>query len=223
VAEQRREVEACLDWSGAQPVAWLLDHVALDDSWCLVHATHMEEEESDRVAASGAVVGLCPSTEANLGDGLFGFRPYLAAGGVWGIGSDSHVSVSPTEELRWLEYGQRLRLEERNVAAGLADRSTGRALFDGAVMGGNRALGRREGGIATGGRADLVVLDPNHPQLVGRSEDALLDSWIFSGNSNPVRQVMVGGRWVVRDGRHHARDAIVERYRRVALEIGVES
>ena len=220
VAEQRREVEACVAWSGAPPVEWLLDHVTLDDTWCLVHATHMKEEENDRVAASGAVVGLCPSTEANLGDGLFGFPRYLGAGGVWGIGSDSHVSVSPTEELRWLEYGQRLRLEARNVAAGRPDRSTGRALFEGAVAGGNRALGRRAGRIVAGERADLLVLDPDHPQLAGRSEDALLDSWIFSGNSNPVRHVMVGGRWVVRDGRHHARDAIVDRYRRVARAIG---
>ncbi|HZD06588.1 MAG TPA: formimidoylglutamate deiminase, partial [Longimicrobiales bacterium] len=213
VAEQEREVEACLEWSGARPVAWLLDHAPVDRRWCLVHATHMDPGETRRVAASGAVAGLCPTTEANLGDGLFPLPPYLAAGGVFGVGSDSHVSVSPVEELRWLEYGQRLALRRRNVAAGPEDRSTGRILFDAAVRGGEQALARGAGALAPGRRADLMVLDGDHPLLAGRAGDALLDTWIFSGDANVVRHVMVGGRWVVRQGRHLRRDEAAARYR----------
>lgn len=213
VAEQQREVEGCLAWSGARPVAWLLDHAPVDHRWCLVHATHMDPDETRRLAASGAVAGLCPTTEANLGDGLFPLPSYLAAGGVFGVGSDSHVSVSPVEELRWLEYGQRLALRRRNVAAGREDRSTGRALLDGALRGGERALARGAGALAPGRRADLLVLDAGHPVLWGRTGDDLLDAWIFSGDANVVRHVMVGGRWVVRQGRHPRRDEVAARYR----------
>ena len=218
VAEQRREVEACVRWSGARPVTWLLDHAPVDGRWCLVHATHMTPVETDAVARSGAVVGLCPTTEANLGDGVFPFAEYAEAGGRWGVGTDSHVSVSPVAELRTLEYGQRLTRQRRNVAAG-SDGSTGRALLEGAWGGGARACGRPLGRLERGFRADVVVLDPDHPVLVGRSGDEVLDAWIFAGEDTPVRDVWVGGRAVVRGGRHVRQEAIEDAYRAVARRL----
>jgi len=219
VAEQRREVEACVAWSGARPVEWLLNNVPVDRRWCAVHATHMTVEETMGLAGTGAVAGLCPTTEANLGDGIFPFADYLASGGVWGVGTDSHVSVSPVAELRMLEYGQRLVTHERNVAAGPNDRSTGRTLLEGAWAGGAQACGRPIGVIEEGARADIVVLDTGHPALVGRRGDEILDAWVFSGEDTPVRDVMVGGDWVVRDGRHRNQAEIAEAYAKVARAI----
>jgi formimidoylglutamate deiminase len=214
IAEQTREVDECVAWSGARPVEWLLDHAAVDSRWCLVHATHMTESETDRLAASGAVAGLCPTTEANLGDGLFPAPRYLHAGGAFGIGSDSHISVSPVEELRWLEYGQRLMRRGRNILAQDADSpSVGASLFKFALSGGARALGRPIGRLAPGSRADLVVLDQSLPALYGKGGDLLVDAAVFAGNRNPVRDVMVGGRWVVRDGRHGRRERTYAAYR----------
>jgi formimidoylglutamate deiminase len=218
IAEQRREVEDCLSWSGKRPVDWLLDNAAVDARWCLVHATHMEEREVARLAESGAVAGLCPTTEANLGDGLFPLRAYLDRGGRLGIGSDSHISVSPVEELRWLEYGQRLVSGERNVA-GAPGASTGRALYEAALAGGAQACGRPIGSLAPGKRADLVVLDGAHPILAGVGPEHTLDAAIFSGNANLVRDVMVGGRWVVRGGRHAEEERIGQDYRRVVTRL----
>jgi formimidoylglutamate deiminase len=214
VAEQTREVEDCLAWSGARPVAWLLDHAPLDRRWCLVHATHMEPAETEGLAASHAAAGLCPTTEANLGDGLFDGPPYWAAGGVWGIGSDSHVSQSPLEELRLLEYGQRLRDRRRNVLRGRAP-GIGAELYRGALAGGAQALGRPLGALAPGFRADLLVLDAEAPALVGLAGDTLLDALVFAGNVNPVRDVAVGGRWVVRDGAHGGETAALRAFARV--------
>jgi formimidoylglutamate deiminase len=219
-AEQIREVEASLAHLGARPVEWLLANAPIDAAWCLVHATHMDDAEVAGLAATGAVAGLCPSTEANLGDGLFALGPYQGHGGAWGVGTDSHVSVSPVAELRLLEYGQRLARRERNVAAGGQERSTGRALLEAAYAGGARAAGRRVGALEAGARADLVVLDSSHPTLVGREGDEVLDSWVFSGEDTPVRDVMAGGRWVVQDGRHARQDAVAEAYRAVAAHIG---
>ena len=219
-AEQRREVEACVAWSGARPVEWLLDHADVDPRWCLIHSTHVTPEEVQRLASSGAVAGLCPTTEGNLGDGVFPTRDYLAAGGRVGVGSDSHVSVSPVEELRWLEYDQRLTSGSRNVASGFPHTSTARSLYGAALAGGAQAMGVPSGAIAEGCRADVVVLDPEHPVLAGRSGDALLDSWLFSGNRSPVRHVLVGGSWVVRDGRHAEEEAVLERYRRTVRRLG---
>ena len=213
VAEQTREVEDCLAWCGRRPVEWLLENHAVGPRWCLVHATHMTADETRALAATGAVAGLCPTTEANLGDGLFPLAGYLAAGGRLGIGSDSHVSVSPVEELRWLEYGQRLAARRRNVAA-LAGGSTGARLHAAALDGGARATARDAGAIAPGRRADIVVLDAAHPLLAGRTGDDILDSWIFAGNANPVRDVIVGGRRVIRDGRHPEEDAIARTFAR---------
>jgi len=212
-AEQVKDVDEHLRHAGARPVAWLLENAAVDARWCLVHATHLDRAEVKTLAISGAVAGLCPTTEANLGDGLFPLADYLAAGGKWGIGSDSHVSVSPVEELRWLEYGQRLVSRSRNVAAPGQGGATGARLYADALSGGAQALGRPVGNLAVGKRADLVVLDADHPQLTGRAGEALVDSLVFSGNANPVRHVMCGGRWVIRDGRHGNEDAIAEAYR----------
>ncbi len=214
VAEQTREVEQCLAWSGARPVQWLLDHAPVDAAWCLVHATHIDETETRRLAATGAIAGLCPTTEANLGDGFFPLLPYLEGRGRWGIGSDSHVSLSPMEELRWLEYGQRLRERRRALAPLARSESTGLVLWQGALDGGAQALGRRTGAIAPGHRADLVMLDPLAPSLYRREGDALIDSLVFASESSVVRDVMVGGRWVVREGRHAAEDQIASAFRR---------
>jgi formimidoylglutamate deiminase len=220
IAEQRREVDECLAWSGARPVEWLLANAAVSRRWCLVHATHMSGEESLALARSGAVAGLCPTTEANLGDGLFPLFAYMAAGGALGVGSDSHISVSPVEELRWLEYGQRLLGQRRNITPMGDGGSVGAGLWRAALAGGAQALGRPIGALEAGARADLLVLDGDHPQLAGRSADLLLDSLVFSGNANPVRDVMVGGNWVVREGRHHDEEAIAARYRKTVAALG---
>ena len=223
IAEQVRDVDEHLNHVGARPVEWLLANAEVDARWCLVHATHVNEAETRNMAASRAVAGICPTTEGNLGDGIFPFVDYLAAGGRWGIGSDSHVSVSPIEELRWLEYVQRLITRSRNVAAPGHGGSTGARLFGDALAGGAQALGRPIGALKAGCRADLVVLDTNHPNLLGRDGDGLLDSFIFGGNTNPVRDVMVGGRWVVRDGSHAAEDVVFATYRRTMRRLADES
>ena len=213
IAEQRKEVGDCLAWSGARPVDWLLDSAAVGPRWCLVHATHMTDGETERLARSGAVAGLCPTTEANLGDGIFPAPAFLQADGAFGIGSDSHISVSPVEELRWLEYGQRLTTLRRNVLSGGPDApSVGARLYTAALAGGAQALGRPIGRLAPGCRADLVVIDDARPALQGKSEDVLLDALVFAGNENPVRDVMVGGEWVVRDSRHSREEEVLARY-----------
>ena len=212
VAEQTREVDDCLAWSGARPVEWLLTNAPVDEYWCTIHATHMTAEEATRLAASGAVVGLCPTTEANLGDGLFRFEDFSSAEGNWGVGTDSHVSVSPIAELRLLEYGQRIARQERNIAAGAQDRSTGRALLQHAWTGGSKASGRSTGALEVGQRADILSLNENHPALVGRTGDEILDSWIFSGEHTPVQNVIVGGKWVIRNGHHEREEEILNNY-----------
>ena len=218
IAEQVKEVEDCLAWSNQRPVEWLLNNHALDPRWCLVHATHMTEGETGRLARSGAIAGLCPTTEGNLGDGFFNAVQYLGAGGVIGIGSDSHISVSPVEELRWLEYGQRMLHRKRNVLAN-GSPHVGATLYKAALAGGAQALGRPIGKLAAGSRADLVVLDTEKPGLVDRNGDVLLDSAIFAGNENPVRDVMVGGRWMVEEGHHRAEHAVLSRYRTTLREL----
>ncbi|MFN3841653.1 MAG: formimidoylglutamate deiminase [Rehaibacterium terrae] len=219
IAEQLAEVQDSLALRGARPVQWLLDRMPVDARWHLVHATHLTGDEVRGIAASGAGVVLCPTTEANLGDGLFPLRDYLDAGGVWSIGSDSHVSVSPVEELRWLEYGQRLVAHRRNIAVAAGQPSTGAHLFAQALAGGARAAGRAVGALAPGHRADFVVLDEHAPILAGATPDDLLDRWLFSGNRPLVREVFVGGRRVVADGRHVHADRIAERYRRVLPQL----
>ncbi len=212
-AEQTREVEECIAWSGARPVQWLLDNMSVDARWCLIHCTHMTDDESRRLAQSGAVAGLCPITEANLGDGIFEAPRFLEAGGRVAIGSDSNVRISLGEELRTLEYGQRLRERKRN-RLGPPGSSTGRHLFDAARRGGARALGLASGALAAGNAADIVVLDDTHPALVARTGDAILDSWIFAAGDGIVRDVFAGGRHVVSQGRHIRRDEIRARFTR---------
>ncbi len=207
VAEQVPEVEACLAWSGKRPVQWLLDSVPVDARWCLVHATHVDAAELAGITASRAVVGLCPVTEANLGDGLFPVGEFLDAGGRFGVGSDSNVRIDAAEELRLLEYGQRLVRRQRNVLA-RGGVSTGRTLFGGALAGGGQALGAAPAELAVGAPADIVALRGDGEGAAG---DALLDRWIFAQGS--VDAVWRAGRQVVRGGRHVARDAIASRYR----------
>ena len=211
ISEQIAEVEQCVAWSGQRPVAWLLDHAEVDARWCLVHATHMEVAEVKGAAASGAVVGICPSTEGNLGDGFFAMEAYREGGGRWGIGSDSHISVNPVEELRWLDYGERLQRRRRALAPGPG--SAGMTLWRTALAGGAQALGRPVGAIEAGRRGDFLVVNGDAPSLYGRRGDALMDSLIFASMAPVVRDVMVGGRWVVRDGRHHAEDRIGAAFR----------
>jgi formimidoylglutamate deiminase len=209
VAEQRLEVEECLARHGQRPVAWLLEHAGVDGRWCLVHATHVDAEEVAGMAARGLTVGLCPTTEADLGDGIFPAEALLAAGGRWGVGSDSQVSASPFEELRLLEWGQRLVSGRRTVLAGGAERSNGRALLDAALAGGVAACGIEAGQIEVGMRADITVL------AAGLPGDLVLDGAVFAPRSNPVRHVVVGGECVVRDGRHRLEAIAAEGFARV--------
>jgi formimidoylglutamate deiminase len=211
-AEQVQEVAACLAWSGARPIEWLLDHAGLAARWCIVHATHMTPDETSRLAASGAVAGLAPTTEADLGDGTFAARAYVDAGGTFGIGSDSNTILDPFAELRQLEWSQRLARQGRNVLA-TADAPVGQALYAAAARGGARAQARPAGAIAPGCRADFVVLDTADAALAAQPVDVLLDAAIFGPCRRPVRDVMVGGRWLVRDGRHPHEEAIFSRYR----------
>ncbi|PUE62514.1 formimidoylglutamate deiminase [Limnohabitans sp. 2KL-17] len=203
IAEQRAEVDACLAWSGQRPVAWLLDHAPVNARWCLVHATHMDAQEYRRAAASGAVAGLCPTTEANLGDGIFEFNTWQDHQGAWGIGSDSHIAVHPAEDLMMLEYSQRLSLGQRNVAAHATQPEVAQALWQGAVAGGAQAAGRPVGGLAPGQQADFIVLDTSHPTLAGLSPEMMLASHVFaSSRSSAVAQVWSSGQALVQQGRH---------------------
>lgn len=212
IAEQQKEVDDCLAWSGRRPIQWLYDEFAVDHRWCLIHATHADDEEVTRMAKSGAVVGICPTTEANLGDGLFPAIDYARQGGRFGVGSDSHVSLSVVEELRWLEYGQRLKHERRNRLYSAARPNIGAFLYDACVAGGAQALGQPVGRIATGQRADLVVLDGAHPLMAHISGDDILSRWLFGGTDRLVKDVMVGGAWTVQDGRLAEEEAAGRRF-----------
>ncbi|MDQ2971464.1 MAG: formimidoylglutamate deiminase [Pseudomonadota bacterium] len=224
IAEQLGEVEECLALRGAQPVRWLLDHAHVDACWCVVHATHIDEDELHGIAEAGAVAGLCPTTEANLGDGIFPLADYLDAGGAIGIGSDSQISISPVEELRWLEYGQRLITKQRNVAARDAGASVGESLWRAVQRGGAQASGLPAADLvasdeASGAakvaasRADFIVLDDASPLLAARDERNILDSFVFAGNTPLVKHVMVDGEWVVRDFHHRDEERIAARFR----------
>lgn len=206
IAEQLAEVTACQAALGTTPVAWLLDNAPVGAGFCLVHATHMTADECERLAKSGAVAGLCPTTEGNLGDGLFDAPRYLQEGGRFGIGSDSNVCVDPFEELRLLEYGQRLSLRRRNVLAA-PEQSVGGALFRAAQLGGAQAAGQASSGLCQGAAADLLVLDGSDVDLQGRRGDAILDAALFGPRRQLVRDVMVGGRFVVKDHEHAAAEA----------------
>jgi formimidoylglutamate deiminase len=213
IAEQIGEVQDCLATRGARPVEWLYGNAQVDRRWCLVHATHLTEAETKQIACSGAVAGLCPTTEANLGDGLFPLARYLDANGVLGIGSDSHISISPVEELRWLEYGQRLLTRHRNVSARHAGDSCGETLWRAALRGGAQAADLAIGALEEGKRADFIVLNAESPLLAARDQRSAMDSFLFAGNAPLVRHVMAGGHWVVRDFHHRDEERIAARYR----------
>lgn len=219
IAEQQKEVDDCLAWSARRPLQWLYENVAVDERWCLVHATHAEPDEVTAMARSGAVAGLCLTTEANLGDGIFPAVDYLAQNGRFGIGSDSHVSLSVVEELRWLEYGQRLRDQRRNRLYGKDQPMVGRTLFDAALSGGAQALGQPTGELAVGKRADLLVLNGGDPYLQTARGDAILNRWLFAGGDRQVRDVMVAGQWHVREGRHALEEQSAQAFGGVLREL----
>jgi formimidoylglutamate deiminase len=213
-AEQIREVEDCVVWSGSRPVEWLLDHVALSERWCLIHATHMSDAEAAGLARSGAVVGLCPITEANLGDGLFAADAFLGEGGRYGIGSDSNILIDAGEEMRLLEYGQRLHHRGRNRLPAQPDESMGGAIFRASLTGGAQALAA-PAELSEGNAADIVSLNSDHPSLIGRDGDGWLNGWIFAARSDVIDCVWRHGRKVVAGGHHLAREEIMTRYRTI--------
>ena len=218
LAEQEEEVIAVEAALGARPVTWLLDNAPVSERWCLIHCTQMTPQETTALAQSGAVAGLCPITEASLGDGIFDGAQYLAHGGRFGVGSDSNIRISLVEELRGFEYSQRLRDRGRAVLAS-PTRSTGRVLWDGAVIGGAQAAGRASGAIAPGLWADLVALDGQQPDLAGRMGDMTLDTLIFAGDQRAICDVWSAGRHVVREGAHVNRAAIVARFAAVQRQL----
>jgi formiminoglutamate deiminase len=223
VAEQMREVEECLAWSGRRPIEWLLDAQPVDARWCLVHATHASGAELAAIAAAGAVAGLCPITESSLGDGIFPAANFRAHAGRIGIGSDSNIMLDAAAELRTLEYSQRLAQQARNVLAAGIDASTGRTLFDAALAGGWQALqgggALRPTGLTAGASLDLVTLREDHPALLERRADEILDSWIFAGGRELIDCVWRAGERVVSGGRHRDRAALLARYARALRKL----
>lgn len=216
-AEQTREVEDCVAWSGRRPVEWLVEHAGLDARWCLIHATHMTEDEAQSLARSGATAGLCPITEANLGDGIFMGAEFRAAGGHFAVGTDSNVQIGLVDELRQLEYSQRLGRRMRNVLSD-GPGSTGLALLHAAHLGGARALGVPTPAIAKGGAADLVAVDLDQPAFAAARGDQVLGAWIFSAPRS-VDQVWVAGEKLVQNGRHVRREEIAARYGRAVRDL----
>lgn len=219
IAEQQKEVDSCIAYSGKRPVELLMDTQDVNERWCLVHATHLCASEVGQIARSKAIAGICTSTEGNLGDGFFPLPDFIAQQGRFGIGSDSHVSQSPIEELRWLEYGQRLSAQRRNMASVAGQRHIGDFLWKACLQGGAQASGRPVGILAPGKRADLLVLDEDHPNLCGIASADILNTWIFSGNDNLVRDVMVGGQWRVRQGRHIQQEQIQRRFKQTMNQL----
>jgi formimidoylglutamate deiminase len=218
IAEQIGEVQDSLAIRGERPVRWLLDNADIDARWTLVHATHLDVDEIVGIADSGATVALCPTTEANLGDGVFPVRDYLDAEGAWGVGSDSHISVSPVEELRWLEYGQRLLTRHRNIVASAAHPSVSEVLLAGVWRSASQATGFDAEVL----RQDAVILDADAPQLIGATSSDVLDRWVFSGNRPLVDRVDIGGQVVVQGGRHRDREPIAKRFAATMLGLLAE-
>ena len=223
IAEQRREVEECLAFRGQRPVEWLLGTGMVAPHWCLVHATHVDAGELRGLAASGAVVGLCPSTEANLGDGRFALDEFLAAGGRFGIGSDSHVTIDPREELRALEYTLRLWRERRVLAVDAATPHCGEFLYRQALAGGAQACGGGPRGLVAGAPADFIVLDTQQPGFAGLADQALLDAWLFAPRPGALRETWVAGERLVADGRHRDRELLAAGYRDCVMRLAVHA
>jgi formimidoylglutamate deiminase len=218
IAEQPKEVADIQSWLASRPVEWLLQNADVNANWCLIHATHMTDDETIAMAKSGAVAGLCPITEANLGDGPFNGATYLNADGAFGVGSDSNVNISLTEELRTLEYSQRLRDVARNVMV-VGEGSIGATLYKGAALGGAQALGRDAGVIATGKLADLVAIDSTAPSLCALNSEQLLDGLVFAAKDNVVTDVWSAGRHSVKDGQHIQRQTITKNYRSAIAQL----
>src|SRR5215831_20902139 len=223
IAEQLREVEECLAWSGRRPIEWLLEAQAVGAQWCLVHATHATEAELGGIADRGAVAGLCPITESSLGDGIFPAAAFASHRGRIGVGSDSNIMLDAAAELRTLEYSQRLAQRARNVLAASADASTGRTLFEAALAGGWQALhgdaATQPRGLTAGASLDLITLNSRHPALLERHDDEILDSWIFAGGRELIDCVWRAGVRVVQGGRHRDREALIARYGRALREL----
>ena len=212
ISEQMKEVEAVQEWLGARPIEWLLSNVDVQNNWCFVHATHMTTEESVSMAKAGAVAGLCPITEANLGDGIFNGPTFIEAGGVYGVGSDSNLRISLSEELRVLEYSQRLRDQSRNVML-CGEGSVGTAMYQASARGGAQALGRKTGELKEGYLADVIAIDTTRVEFAGLRPDQYLDYWIFAGDDRVVTDVWSAGRHMVKGGHHIHRAAITAKYR----------
>jgi len=208
IAEQQQEVNDCLTHYGKRPVQWLLDNMALDQQWCLIHATHIDEQERKGIIAAKAIAGICPTTEANLGDGIFPTTEFLAEHGTFAIGSDSHISVNPVEELRWLEYAQRLIKQQRAILANEQQLSVGQNLWQRAAIGGAQSTNSNTGELAVGKQADLLVLDETKLSLFAHDEKHVFDSVIFASQTNLVEDVMVNGQWVIKAGIHPQEDLI---------------
>lgn len=202
IAEQQKEVNDCLNYYQKRPVQWLIDNVNLDQHWCLIHATHIDENERQGIVKSGAIAGICPTTEANLGDGIFPMQEFVSEGGTWAIGSDSHISVSPVEELRWLEYGQRLIKQQRAILATDEQKSVGRHMWEQAAIGGAQSCSQKTGQIAPGMQADFIVIDEEKLGAYAHSEQHLLDSLVFATHASLVKDVMINGHWVVNNYEH---------------------
>jgi formimidoylglutamate deiminase len=213
VAEQVKEVEASVLWSGRRPAEWMLDNVPLDETWCFIHATHLTHNETVELAKTGVVAGLCPTTEGNLGDGIFPAQHFLQEGGQFGIGTDSHIAINPADELRMLEYGQRLAHQSRAVLS--SEISCGKTLWQRAVKGGNRALGVAHHGLSVGAPADCISLDCSSPLFAGKTADTLLDTAIFGLPQLPVAHVFIAGKPVVENGHHPAEEEAAQGFRKV--------
>lgn len=219
IAEQQQEVHECLQHTGKRPVQWLLENQNVDKRWCLIHATHINSAEIQGIVQAGAVVGLCPTTEANLGDGIFPMVDFLQQGGRFAIGSDSNTSVSPMEELRWLEYGQRLLHRQRNVISDTALPHTAARLIKSCHQGGAQALARPCGELAVGKMADIIVLDDQQVNLSDKPKQHRLDAFVFSGNNNLVKDVIVAGRRLIENGRHPLQETIIKNYKQVLKKL----
>ncbi|PAJ73087.1 formimidoylglutamate deiminase [Pseudoalteromonas sp. NBT06-2] len=215
ISEQQKEVDDCLNHYGERPVQWLLNNANLDEYWCLIHATHIDENERKGIIKTGAIAGICPTTEANLGDGIFPTTEFLAEEGTFAIGSDSHISVNPIEELRWLEYAQRLIKQQRAILATSEQASVGLNLWQRAALGGAQSTNSNTGSLEIGKQADLLVLDASQTKLFANSDKNLLDSLIFASQKNPVQDVMVNGTWVIKSGKHVHEEICADKFAKI--------
>lgn len=219
ISEQQKEVDDCLQHYGKRPVQWLLDNIELDKFWCLIHATHIDEAERKGIIAKQAIAGICPTTEANLGDGIFPTTEFLAEHGTIAIGSDSHISVNPIEELRWLEYAQRLIKQQRAILASDEQASVGQNLWQQAAQGGAQSTNSNTGCLAIGKQADLLVLDSDKTKLFANANQHLLDSMIFASQQNPVADVMVNGMWQIRAQQHVEQEQACDNFAKLLVRL----